>query len=780
MRTAALFAIAVLFASAVRAAAPSPEDWYTPESYADNGNTAELYYGYDSKADPPWKSTLVALDEEGNIIVADDMDATIQKNYVLKTALEAIQMSLKNTKQIQTLGKNLNDLLILGGIMIADNAGGGSYTVRFGDGTKSIKDVIAAKDGKGNVPATSDRKLADGFTLDWRVDNVNGTEVRSLQLKGAGDAISVDDYKSQWFRLGDDAHYLPFLRWGSNPGAGELIWTNFGGFDNTAFGEVPTADQGTHGVPLTLKGWYTNDFEHTTVTRLMTEDDDDAKDLRKKLQILARKTISDQSSAPDHLTYIPIGDVISGLGLPPDDVSVESYVTEGSTNLAIKGWHTAAAKDGVDLAALMSKAKPEGGAETPPDYTVPLRFHDATTGSNILVYAKLGDIHKMSWSTNWYNAVKDIAEDQATKIVNWNTNWVYLANSIASSKEETKKFVQTVTNVYYNVLKELSNWTVITNVFVTYMGGGLPSGTGGGGGGDKPLTLDPKKDPYTEEFEKEELTFDYLLPVKNGWMIRQMTNDLWDVVNVEHALDFASLYTNDEHRAEISGFHLAETNQLPIKAEIAPGIYGVDWVDYPEELVKMTSGNIKQIFRWWQQHSGVTNLLANIITNHEALAEMKTNLWSRVKVETLLDNQSVWTNGVRQIEVKGYENAGVCAVPYKHYPTSEDPEGSTTEIRWADVPQGSAGPNFDSTLLSNGIEMKWGRAAPAIKFVGTDTNNFAVVGEGANTNTVTFASAADSNVRVHVAEDQDDPGSVTITIGVYYLSESALTPPVVE
>ena len=81
MRTAALFAIAVLFASAVRAAAPSPEDWYTPETYADNGNTAELYYGYDSKADPPWKSTLVALDEEGNIIVADDMDETIQKNY---------------------------------------------------------------------------------------------------------------------------------------------------------------------------------------------------------------------------------------------------------------------------------------------------------------------------------------------------------------------------------------------------------------------------------------------------------------------------------------------------------------------------------------------------------------------------------------------------------------------------------------------------------------------------------------------------------------------------
>lgn len=420
MRTAALFAIAVLFASAARAAEPQPEDWYVPQTYEDQKNVGELYiHGKDKPID-------VTLDAEGEIVLDEKTWDIVEGDYRLRTALGAIGIALKNTKQIQTLGKTLNDLLILGGIMIADNAGGGSYTVRFGDGTKSIKDVIAAKDGKGNVPATSDRKLADGLTLDWRVDNVDGKEVRSLQLKGARDATSVDNYKSQWFRLGGDANYLPFLRWGSKPGAGELIWTNFGGFDNTAFGEVPTAKQGTHGVPLTLKGWYTNDFEHTTVTRLMTEDDDDAKDLRKKLQILARKTISDQSSAPDHLTYIPIGDVISGLGLPPDGVSIEDHVEGNTTNLAIKGWHAGTATPNVVLANIMLSKAAEG-EQPDKEYTVLVRGHDNTLGSNDLYYAAIGDLYKMSWSTNWYDAVKDIVDSEQVAMGQHLTNLVYSA-----------------------------------------------------------------------------------------------------------------------------------------------------------------------------------------------------------------------------------------------------------------------------------------------------------------------------------------------------------------
>ena len=53
----------------------------------------------------------------------------------------------------------------------------------------------------------------------------------------------------------------------------------------------------------------------------------------------------------------------------------------------------------------------------------------------------------------------------------------------------------------------------------------------------------------------------------------------------------------------------------------------------------------------------------------------------------------------------------------------------------------------------------------AIKFIGTDSSE-AVAGSGSTTNTVTFASATDSDVVVTVKTN--GVGNVTITLGVYY------------
>lgn len=442
----------------------------------------------------------------------------------------------------------------------------------------------------------------------------------------------------------------------------------------------------------------------------------------------------------------------------------------------------------------------------------------------------------VNWITNWYEIVNSVTnyheffnfQTNLYQHEEFITNWVETFEAITNYHE----FVTFETNMFEK-LHYIENWTIVTNYIVRYLGGGT---TGGGGEDPDPgPRIEPKDDPYSPEYEEDPVD-KYILPVKNARIINAMTNRLFSAVDPGGALDFASLYTNDAARAEISGFYLAETNQLPIKAEIAPGIYGVDWVDYPEELIKMTSGNIKQIFRWWQQHSGVTNLLANIITNHEALAEMKTNLWSRVKVETLLDNQSVWTNGARQIEVKGYETSPLYTVPFANLVKTPDDE-LVRRMTWEPLPiaDDEAASRFsawvDSTIESTtnavtiseedpvpakilslhgfesaedgqvpykyivdpeevdpapvtthiGNRLQWKYAFDrALKFKGTDGSSYTVGPACSATNTVTFASASDSNVRVHVAEDQDDPGSVRITIGVYYLTESALTPPVVE
>ena len=58
-----------------------------------------------------------------------------------------------------------------------------------------------------------------------------------------------------------------------------------------------------------------------------------------------------------------------------------------------------------------------------------------------------------------------------------------------------------------------------------------------------------------------------------------------------------------------------------------------------------------------------------------------------------------------------------------------------------------------------------------MRLVGTDGSE-AIVGSASRTNTITFASAGDSNVKATVSGD--DAGNITITLGVYYLQESNL------
>ena len=58
-----------------------------------------------------------------------------------------------------------------------------------------------------------------------------------------------------------------------------------------------------------------------------------------------------------------------------------------------------------------------------------------------------------------------------------------------------------------------------------------------------------------------------------------------------------------------------------------------------------------------------------------------------------------------------------------------------------------------------------GGGGSALKFVGTDGGDGVVVGSGSTTNTVTFASASDSNVKANV---EKSGSGVKVTIGVYY------------
>ena len=409
------------------------------------------------------------------------------------------------------------------------------------------------------------------------------------------------------------------------------------------------------------------------------------------------------------------------------------------------------------------------------------------------------------------------------------TNWVETFEAITNYHE----FVTFETNMFEK-LHYIENWTIVTNYIVRYLGGGT---TGGGGeGGEGAPSIDPQFDPYSPEYIKDDLN-EVLLPVRNALMMVGITNNPMEKIKGEHMFDWDVIDTNKYQLVQLRGFDAADASKnpkMPVKRKAADitvpddeptwspehhSDYGLDWVDYPEDLVKITSSDIKKITNWLKERTTVSNILAVVSTNAEALAAMKTNLWSHVRVDTLLDNQSTWTNGAMQIEVKGYEQARQGDIPVKDYNESL----SGYRVRWKPQPKPDGDAMYDTdpqmgfatyhrTLerlddyglmhatnvwqlygfeaaqvgqvpakyedSTGNVELKWTDPASAIKFVGTDPNNFAVVGVAAKTNTVTFASAADSNVHVGVAGDGN--GNVTITIGVYYLTESALTPPVVE
>jgi hypothetical protein len=224
----------------------------------------------------------------------------------------------------------------------------------------------------------------------------------------------------------------------------------------------------------------------------------------------------------------------------------------------------------------------------------------------------------------------------------------------------------------------------------------------------------------------------------------------------------------------------------------------------------MTTGDINEIYEWWTKHSSVTNFLANIITNTEALAELKTNTFEIIEADRMLDNESVWTNGAATVEVKGFKRAPLDTVPVK----SMGERGG--ELKWKHLARPDSeveiGMGYDEILHYNrslirqddygmwanasnvwslhgfeyasdgevpyahideygNKELKWRLSGNAVRVVGTDGSE-AVMGVASRTNTLTFASAPDSNVMATVVGDVE--GNITVTFGVYYLQESNL------
>lgn len=130
-----------------------------------------------------------------------------------------------------------------------------------------------------------------------------------------------------------------------------------------------------------------------------------------------------------------------------------------------------------------------------------------------------------------------------------------------------------------------------------------------------------------------------------------------------------------------------------------------------------------------------------------------------------LDKANV--DGVSTLNVSGFTDGGNCGVSLnKMLSDPNESDNRSTHQFMARYKQGDEAPSVHWVRMDDVIN-----GGTAVRIVGTDGSD-AIVGSASRTNTITFASAGDSNVKATVAGD--GAGNITITIGVYYIQESNL------
>ena len=395
--------------------------------------------------------------------------------------------------------------------------------------------------------------------------------------------------------------------------------------------------------------------------------------------------------------------------------------------------------------------------------------------------------------------------DSTKELVDYNFD--ILTNQIAGIKEIIEngdiETIETVSDYIERVIElqknfvPVENWTYVTNYIYNYFGGDGRTDEG------KPL-IAPEDDPYSGEYESKPMT-DSLLPVKNALMMVAVTNEPLSAIEARHLLDFESVNTNDDLRVQLAGFDKASTDQMPVKKGAAGGGYTLEWLDFPEDLLTITTNGISEIKNWMVQHN-VTNIFKTVVSNADVLVGMSTNLFGYVKAEGALDNDTIWTNGSGRVEMKGFETAPMYAVPFIDYNQAIAEQGKDRGMTWQKLPFADSDlSRFGVATTKQTIEaeeirsldnnqlfqtfslfgfgdadegsvpvkktnqshvsyLSWEKLR-ALKFIGTDQSEV-VIGSGGVTNEVVFASENDSNVTVKCTPYGD--GNVQIKLGVYW------------
>ncbi len=320
LRPLALALCAAVFAPTAHAVTPKDDQWYTPDNVKWENITEEATVirvdenGFIDKR-------VISINEEGEVkeISSEGADEDIFYPLLGSTALQAAlanRRAKNNTMRIETIGKNLTDVLCVQGFDITDSQGN-SYNLKLSDG-----DIGNGTQGGKSTLSITDSRSPDGKSLAYRKDGdstfleINGWKQQAAE---ENQTIFSDDHDSSAVLVRDSNGHLKYVPIGLNTTVAPLAITKEKRVGLELFQEGTVSALASLGTALTKNAF--TDKEYTDYT------------------VLARAKKEDGYN----LEYVSVGS-ISPANANPDLATIVTNTLDGAAvdgALSLRGWSKA-------------------------------------------------------------------------------------------------------------------------------------------------------------------------------------------------------------------------------------------------------------------------------------------------------------------------------------------------------------------------------------------------------------------------------------------------------
>lgn len=737
------------------------KSWYTPEGGFENEARTPSVMWYDDKGQAQsFDIENITLDSGEEECIAN-LELAIDKTEMSSSAKNAFNLAKasiaksiyaqltaeKVDKKIDEMALNLQTIVITD--VAEDTDSSGNTKMKFyrgkdgssgGDGkvknSTSVRKYTVAKDeqhpnlyGLKEVNGTEfigEKWLAGSIMLDGKSMNTNSAgDVQIYEFK---DAAAGEGSKTIAERMtsieGDDSLFL------AKSGSGTLEYVKVGGMSSlTNVLEVTNkiyqivtnivtheTTNLTYAIVTNLVAHETTNLTYSTITNIVSSEVSNTT-YAVVTNLVANETTNIVSLIVTNLSYETLTNVVSTEITNLTYSVVSNIVTHEITNIT----YTTASNIVYDIVTNITYDTVSNVTYD----TVSNIVYD--TISNV-VYDTVTNLTYDTISNITFSTITNLAYETLTNVVVHEvTNLTY--DTITNIATEEIHIIITnelgqITNIFTDITNTI-NW--VTNV-LTDVTNALASLTNNTNDITDITNRLHTIESYTNELSEIRWVTNELQNITNTW--DNLTNAVWDLTNQLSSItndmlkmdifDHVSISSNSDGKVEVRGFKEADDDTIPVKSE--------------------------GVVKWERKVCG----------------DSDANLSASGYVDTIVDASDDYGDDWENVlTLVGFKDAKDNAVAYKHN------NNGAKSLGWVDPPDGVSS-SAPKVLTFDGSTVAWGNSSGggcALKFMGNEGSSI-IVGKGSVTNSVRFASANDSNVKVTCTSDGN--GDVKVTIGVYY------------